>query len=160
MLENRQFPSSGYNPRAVTDAAMARKRMVAQKRYIKWLNKNAPDVLNRALKKADISRADLGMGLNGLGQTQDDKAWYEKVVDFVEPLASGWAAIEQQKTLVEINKERAKQGLDPINTPTLKVQGEAGPQTRAAMQQSVKDAAAQYIPYLIGGGILLFLLKK
>jgi len=146
----RPFPSSGHNPRSVVTATFDRRTKAAKKRFIQWLNKNHPDLLNRAIRDADVPRDQLG--LNGFGQG-DDRPWYDRILDATEKLVPIWAGIEQQKELIKINERRAKQGLDPINQAQFEV--EAGEATRKEIGQSVKAGLGQYkIPIYIGLGLL------
>ena len=143
----------GVRPIGVTDASALR----AKKAFVRWLNRHHPKLLKAALDESNITRKQVG--LSGLGQTTDSStAWYDTVLNKLPSLITGYAAFQQQKSLIDLNKKRAEQGLPPLqNAPTINVQGEAGPQTRAALQSSIKEAAGQYIPY-IAGGLGLFLL--
>jgi hypothetical protein len=162
MLQNidPDFPSSGYNPKSLTVSANARRISRAKKKYLRWLNRKHPDVLKRALERADVTKAQIG--LSGLGQNNgEEKAWYDNVLDYVPTALQTWGAYEQQKQLIELNKERAEQGMPPLEEPpaTIKVEGEAGPETRQSIERGIQGAMGQYIPFVVGG-IALFLLMN
>lgn len=164
MLMEKQFPTSGNNPQSLTVAALARKITSAKKKYIRWLNRNHPKILRRALDEAGLSRSDVGLsGLSqagnpaGPGSTSttsngEDKAWYDRLLDYVPNAVQAYGAYEQQKALIELNEERAKQGQPPLNNmPAIRVEGEAGPETRQAMQAGIQNALGQYTPYILAG---------
>lgn len=162
MLQSIQFPSSGYNPQAVTTRPWKKKRMRAKRAYLRWLNRNHPKLLRELLDRANVSKSDVG--LSGMGQanpagpgqetttSNDQEAWYDKLLNLVPTAVATYGAFEQQKELIKINERRAKQGLPPLEqAPTIKVQGEAGPETRRAVQEGITAAAGQYIPYILLG---------
>lgn len=158
MRFNPEFPSSGYNPRSVGLTAWNAKTARSKKQFIQWLNKNHPDLLSRAIRAANLQRSDLQ--LNGFGNVgdADDTPWYDRIMNAAEKIVPVWAGYEQQKRMIELNEKRAKQGLPPMQEPpTIRIQGEAGPETRHAVQAGIKEAAGQYMPLLIGGGVLLYL---
>lgn len=172
------MPSSGYNPRSITSTALTRKKARAKKKFLKWLNRNHPDVLKRALDRAGLSKSQVG--LSGLGQdsimpmpsggttdttstttTDDDAPWYEKAFNMVGAAAETYLGYEQQKELIKINQQRAEQGLPPLDQPpSIVVQGEAGPETRRAVQEGIMGAAGQYVPLVLGGLVLFVLMQK
>ena len=166
----RPNPTSGHNPQSLSISAVSRKLARAKKQYIRWLNKNHPKILRRALDEAGMSRKDVG--LSGFGQygqqagqestssSSDDKAWYDKLLDYVPTAVQAYGAYEQQKNLIELNEKRAKQGLPPLNQPpAIKVEGEAGPETRKAVQEGIIGATQQYVPLVLGGLVLWVLMK-
>jgi len=151
----------GVQPIGVTKASALRNK----KKFIRWLNQNHPKLLKDALDKANATRADVGLsGMNAASSgnsTDSQSSWYDKILNALPSVVSGYTAIKQQQQLIELNKKRAQQGLPPLNNPpAINVQGEAGPKTRAALQQSIKDAASQYVPYVAAGIGLIFLLNS
>ena len=147
----------GVQPIAQTQA----KALLAKKKFVQWMNKNHPALLRDAIKHAHGTPADVGLsGLGASNSTATQTSWYDKILNALPAVVSGYTAVKQQKQLIELNKKRAEQGLQPLqNPPAIKVSGEAGPQTRAALQQSIKQAAAQYIPWVAGGLGLLLLMQ-
>lgn len=167
LIEKRSFPTSGHDPRSLSVTALAKKITKAKKRYIRWLNQHYPDVLRRALDEVGLSRKQVG--LSGMGQAanpagpgqtstdsgSEDKAWYDQLLDYVPQAVQAYGSYKQQEELIELNRQRAQQGLEPLNQPpAIKVEGEAGPETRRAVQAGIQGAAAQYIPWVAGGLIL------
>lgn len=154
------MPSSGYNPRSITVTALTRKKARSKKKFLKWLNRNHPDVLKRALDRAGLSKSQVG--LSGLGQNEsNDTPWYDKVFNMVGSAAESYLGYEQQKELIKLNQERAEQGLPPLDQPpAIRVEGEAGPETRKAVQEGIMGAASQYVPLVLGGLVLFVLMQQ
>ena len=100
--------------------------------------------------------------LSGLGQdwwetttpapttTADENgAWYSDILDFAKEAVPAYLAYDAQKDLMDLNMERAKTGLDPIDpgltAPQIRVVHDLPPETR-----SILDS------FKMGGGILMW----
>lgn len=125
----------------------------AQKAYFAWLAQNNPNVLRAAIKEAKKKGAIEPFGFSaaphpwsfGFGQSnggeamatamskpagESEKAWYETLLDTVTETAGKILPIyyqsKAQKELIELNADRAKQGLPPIDSsqvaPTIRTQ--------------------------------------
>lgn len=88
------------------------------KQFLEWARKNAPGFY-----------AELGKRVSGLGETQDSTPWYDKIINAASNLATAYYQNKTQQEIIEMQLERAKQGLPPIQAdqyaaPPVRVQHE------------------------------------
>jgi len=107
-----------------------------------------------------------GYGAGGLGQlgqgdwweasvsttptTADENgAWYSDILDFAKEAVPAYLAYDAQKDLMDLNMERAQQGLDPIDpgltAPQIRVVHDLPPETRGIIDQ-----------FKMGGNVLMW----
>lgn len=81
--------------------------------------------------------------------TTTEKPWYMEALDFAKEAVPAYLAYDAQKDLMDLNMERAKQGLDPIDpgltAPQVTLQHQLPPETRGLIDQMK-----------MGGNILLW----
>jgi hypothetical protein len=81
--------------------------------------------------------------------TTEERPWYLEALDFAKEAVPAYLAYDAQKDLMDLNMERAKQGLDPIDpgltAPQVTLQHQLPPETRGLIDQMK-----------MGGNILLW----
>jgi len=110
---------------------MASKKVKAYTSFVRYVRTNYPSLYSAAVAKN--SRIIGGTrGLNGLGITVDEmlveqnafaepktEQWYESILgsltDTIKNLAPAYVGVQQAKTCIDINAQRAKAGLSPLN---------------------------------------------
>lgn len=109
-----------------------------------------------------------GQYLSGLGQidpfggvgtpttTTDDssgEAWYTSVLNFAKEAVPAYLAYDAQKDIMDLNMERARQGLDPIDpgvvAPQIKVVHDFPPE----VQDTIRDFKMGGMNILLWGGL-------
>ena len=76
--------------------------------------------------------------------------WYQSLIDNVAKLGTSYLSIEQQKQLNELNIQRAKQGLAPLDTS----------QYQTGVQVGLSSTTQQTLLYVAGGVGLVILLSS
>lgn len=115
---------------------MASKKVKAQTQFIRYVRANYPSLYSAAVaQNARIiggTRGVVTRGLRGLGATVEEMLaaqdafaepktaqWYESILgsltDTIKNLAPAYVGVQQAKTCIDINAQRAKAGLSPLN---------------------------------------------
>lgn len=143
----------------------------ATKEFLGWLSKYSPQLYGAVMQQVPEAASAISTPahMEGLGQdplvvpaTQAGAAptvavpWYEKVFDVVGSAATSYLQYKAQKDVLDVQKERAKQGLSPIRSdmfaPTIRHQLDIPYEFRqAAMGTGTLVALAA------GAGLLLWL---
>lgn len=137
----------------------------AKKQFIKWVKDNDPFLFEIAKKRYQIEQ---GQNLNGLMDTVT--GIFNSVADTVKNVAPSIIQFKSQKKILDLQLERAKQGLPPIDaaayTPTVKVAAEITPENEAAAKriavETAKTAAQGMQKYMLMGiaGVLVYVLAR
>lgn len=152
---------NGKNPAVQVQAA---------KDFLGWLSTYSPEVYAVVVEEVPEAAAQMSVTphMQGLGQdptvaqtTPSAPAavpWWEKVLDIAGSVGSQYLQYEAQKDVLEIQKERAKQGLAPITSdvyaPTIRHQVDIPPEFKSAAVGTGTLLA------LGGGALLLFMLMR
>jgi len=129
-----------------------------RKSFLQWTKKKFPKLYQRALLDVQSKK--------GLGESDSNgfTDFFGNIFSSLKDLAPSVLQFKQQKSLMKMQLERAKQGLPPANvadyTPTFKAQVDLAPSTRRAV---ITGATDMMKPILIGGAALaafLILRKK
>ena len=145
---------TGRSRRAPTAAERARNKQ----RFVQWMKKNEPRLYAIAKQKAGNPPA-------GLGQ-DDSPGWFERFTNTVTQLAPSYLQYKAQKEVLDLQLQRAQQGLAPLDTSEIapSVQVSLDPsQTRQALAQGaarVGDVLSS--PWVLGAaavGVFLILRK-
>ena len=133
----------------------------ATMRFLSWLRKFSPEMhasvmerlggreapangpLNRLSNSWDLAglgaESPLIVGTTTTTSTTTDKPWYMEALDFAKQAVPAYLAYDAQKDLMDLNMERAKQGLDPIDpglvAPQVTMQHQLPPETRGLIDQ-------------------------
>ena len=160
-----------------------------QMMFLTWVNENYPDlyqaVLNRVASQQVASQhvarriarrnkrrvAQRVAARNGLGQTVGppaaeivDTSWWAKAAGAFTALGTTYLGLKNQRDVLKINLERAKQGLPPISNedltaPIVQTRVDLSPEV---MQQLTAGAGLQINKVLMfaGVGLLAFMLMR
>jgi len=83
-----------------------------------------------------------------------------KFTDTISDIAPKYAEYKTQRSIAKMQMDRARKGLEPIDTaklsPTIRIQPELPPEMVSAGKSYMKIA----VPIVLGIGLLLFLRKK
>ena len=118
--------------------------------YVQWVQKTYPNLYRAAIRQVGPPPA------GGLGDVATTNVsftdWLSNMGNTLVDLAPQYLQYQMQQDLMEMQLQRAQQGLPPANvadySPVLRV--EAGPET----QQAITTGIGQYVaPMLIVGGI-------
>lgn len=149
----------------------------AKIQFAAWLKQTYPTLYKRAATAADkalaarteamekvtIKKAN-GKTLSGLGQaeTEAKKSWFGNFLDSAVSLGSAYLSLKNQQDQLQINAQRAAQGLPPIDiagAPVLRTQVELPPET---VDKITAGAGLQVNKILLfaGIGIAAYMLLK
>lgn len=123
----------------------------ARKQFLNWLAKTRPDFMRAVIRAAKRNGAIEPFGFGQDEETEEDKAWWETLIDTAGQLATQYYQVQSQRDIIKMNAERAKQGLPPIDT------SDVAP--RVGVDVAI-DWEQLKVPLLIGGGLLAFALLK
>jgi len=138
-----------------------------QQRFVQMIKRTHPRLY--AIAKARIGEPPAGMG--GLGQektvaTADSGTWFSRLTDTLSTLAPSYLQYKSQKELLEIQLERAQQGLPPLETtqyaPAVQI-GLDPAQTRAAISEAgaaAGDFLRQPMVLAAGAGLVLLVMMR
>lgn len=147
------------------------RKVQATKSFLGWLSRYSPETYAALLEQVPeaahaISEPPfIGLGQNPTvvpalqtGTAPVEVPWWEKAIDIVGGVATQYLQYSAQKDVLEIQKERAKQGLPPITSdvyaPTIRHQVD--------IPQEFKQAAmgTGTLLALGGGALLLFMMMN
>lgn len=108
------------------------RRQESRRAFLEMLRVRRPEIYQRVIERA--SRAQ-GRGLSGLGETAvtvDNQSWWDKLIAGIQQLAPTYAQYQLSKDLYDLNMQRAKQGLPPVDASAVSPQMNVGlsPETR------------------------------
>lgn len=107
------------------------KKIIAQKKFLKYVHDNHPNLFKETLRRMSKRRANNGMA--GLGITVEEMiaeqnafaepasngiSWeniFSTFTDSLQTIIPAYVSLEQGKNCIEVNTERAKAGLAPID---------------------------------------------
>ncbi len=140
--------------------ANAERKTRATMQFVSWLRKFHPEMHAAVMQRMGGREAppngalnQLGEAWNMLGQidpfggvgvpttttTDTDKPWYTDILDFAKEAVPAYLAYDAQKDLMDLNMERARQGLPPIDpgltAPQVTLQHQLPPETRGLIDQ-------------------------
>ena len=141
----------------------------AQKQFAVWLKRNDPFLYRVAEKRYALLKKRGGQ-LNGIGDLFN-KDFFSTIADTVKTVAPSIFQIQSQKKILDVQLERAKQGLPPLQTadfaPTVKVAAEITPEMEAAAGRIATQSVREAMPAMekwfflaIGVGAYLMLKRK
>jgi hypothetical protein len=146
-----------------------RSRVVAQKRFIRWMKHNEPFLYRVGLRRMQLQKH------NSLSATEPEKSgfsWsglFTNLVDTVKSVAPTYLQAKQQKRIIDMQMKRAEQGLPPADvqayTPAIRIAPEITPDTQRVITQVAKDSISSGTRnmLLLGGlglGALVLLKRK
>jgi len=92
-------------------------------------------------------------------EAAQEKSLWQKILDGAITLGTGLVGLKQQEKLLELNIERAKQGLPPLDTadaaPVIKTEVAIDPATAAALASNVGAALNKNMLMLAGAALLI-----
>ena len=143
-------------------------KQLARIQFADWLAENHPDIYSQAISTMDQATAQLGQW-NLFSDTQstqtatpkvETKSGWETFADTVSKLGTAYLGYRQQKELIDINVERAKQGMPPIDAaqmaPVVRTQIGIDPETASRIASSAGEK--MNVGLLAIGGIALLAL--
>ena len=158
---------------AAFNARLARNPRV---QFANWLSKKFPQVYADAAAKAEQRKNELlakAAGVTGGGQlgqfdlvgppapTTADKSIWEKFLDGAITAGTAYLTLQQQKELLQMNIERAKQGLAPIDpsiaAPIVKTQVDIDPQLAKDLTSNIGAGISKTL-LIVGGAVIALLL--
>jgi hypothetical protein len=147
-------------------------RQLARAQFLTWLKQRHPDVFRHALNVAETAKAHFAAqsgnpaALSGLGYTMsadgtavaEPKSWWSSLAEGITQAGTAYLAYKGQKAAIDLNLQRAQQGLPPIDAtrytaPTVRTQVDVSPEIMARLREGGMNTAL-----LIGGGILAAIL--
>lgn len=146
-----------------TDTRGLSKQVLAQAQFLTWMQNKHPDLYAAAINEASNGR------LSGMGQmgppspTVEPVPAYTSIVDKIVALGSGYLTYTMQKKIINMNIERAKMGLPPIDiaaagaAPVVQTEVNISPAMIASLKESL-GGGMQQIGLLIAVGLGAFLL--
>lgn len=142
-------------------------KVQATKAFLGWLSRYSPETYAAVLEQVPeaghaVSEPPFLMGL-GQDPTVTPTVpatvpWWEKAIDIVGGVATQYLQYEAQKDVLDIQKERAKRGLEPITSdvyaPTIRHQVDIPKEFKQAAMGTGTLIA------LGGGALLLFMMMN
>lgn len=141
----------------------------SKRQFVAWIKRHDPFLYKIAEKRhAMLKRR--GGSLAGVSDFLN-KDFFSTIADTVKTVAPSIFQIQSQKKILDVQLERAKQGLPPLQaadySPTIKVAAEITPETEAAAARIAVQSVREVMPSMerwffvaIGVGAYLMLKKK
>jgi hypothetical protein len=141
-------------------------KALARAQFLTWLKGWNRGLFEQAVTNAEdwrtseAARQGKPATISGLGQTTDASgntttaptSWWQQIASAVTSLGTAYVGYESQKATLDLNLQRAQQGLPPISTatmaPTVTTQVDLSPQILARLQDTTTKA-------LLYGGIAI-----
>jgi hypothetical protein len=141
----------------------------AKKQFAVWLKRNDPFLYRVAEKRFNLIKRRSGQLSGPLDFLNKD--FFSTIADTVKTVAPSIFQIQSQKKILDVQLERARQGLPPLQTseyaPTIKVAAEITPEMEAAANRVAVQSVREAMPSMerwffvaIGVGAYLMLKKK
>lgn len=151
---------------------------LARAQFLTWLKQREPVVFRQALQHAETAKAHFvaqsgnPAALSGLGLTTtkeggavvESKNWWQSLAEGITQAGTAYLAYKGQKAAIDLNLQRAQQGLPPIDVsrytaPTVRTQVDVSPEILARLREGGTNtlllvggiAAALLLPRLLGG---------
>lgn len=135
----------------------------SQQEFINWVRQNQPFIFEIAKERANLLD-------QGLGNISDNvTGFFNNLVDTVKNVAPQYINFRQQKKLLDIQINRAKNNLPPLDadkfTPAIKIAPVITPETAEQAKEIARKSIAESFNanklMLFGGGaLLLFMLPR
>lgn len=138
-----------------------------QQRFVQMIRKTHPRLY--AIAKARVGEPPTGAGLGQItknGTTETASSWFSRLTDTLTTLAPTYLQYKSQKELLEIQLQRAQEGLPPLETsqyaPAVQI-GLDPEQTREAIAAAGAQAGEflrQPMVLAAGAGLLLLVMMR
>lgn len=166
-------PYVGQGPLGAVDDLTPKE--LARAQFLTWLKQRHPEIFLHALQVAERAKASFARqsgnpaALSGVGLTETEsgaavtepKTWWSSLAEGITQAGTAYLAYKGQKANIELNMQRASQGLAPIDysrytAPTLRTQVDVSPEILARLREGGTNTL------LLVGGIAaaFFLLPK
>ncbi len=142
-----------------TDTRGLSKQVLAQAQFLTWMQNKHPDLYAAAINAASNGR------LSGMGIAEGEPAptSFSSIIDKITTLGGSYLTYTMQKKIINMNIERAKIGLPPIDiaaagaAPVIQTEVNISPAMIASLKESL-GGGMQQIGLLIAVGLGAFLL--
>lgn len=186
------YPSQSSPWSTVRPVAVAQ-RVAAKREFVEWLNRENPKLVAKAKQIAkrtlsgglgastliprfsqdmNVRRAAMSQGLGQatpsimgptIPQEQAEEGWLDKLIGAATTIAPAYLQFQQQKEILDMQLERAKQGLPPLETaymaPTVRIQTELSPEALRTARTGIAEGMGKLaFPLLLAVGA--FMLTK
>jgi len=139
-----------------------------QQRFVQMIKRTHPRLY--AIAKARVGEPPTGSGLGQITKTatttETSSSWFSRLTDTLSTLAPSYLQYKSQKELLEIQLQRAQEGLPPLETsqyaPAVQI-GLDPEQTREAIAAAGAQAGEflrQPMVLAAGAGILLLVMMR
>jgi hypothetical protein len=171
-------PYTGQGPLGAVGDELTPKEL-ARAQFLTWLKETHPTVFRAALEHAETAKAHFAAqtgnpgALSGLGWTMgadgtavaEPKSWWSSLAEGITQAGTAYLAYKGQKANIELNLQRAQQGLPPVDysrytAPTVRTQVDVSPEILARLREGGMNtmlliggvlAAVLVLPKLLGG---------
>ena len=171
-MDSDTFAPYGAGPLGELDL---NRTQLARAQFLTWLKRTSPMTFQHALKVAETAKSHFvaqsgnPRALSGLGENTDGtvstKTWWQSLAEGITQAGTAYLAYKGQKANIDLNLQRAQQGLPPIDysrytAPTVRTQVDVSPEILARLREGGTNtlllvggiaAAALLLPRLLGG---------
>ncbi len=189
-----RYPSQSSPWSTVKPVAVAQ-RVAAKREFVEWLDKQNPELVAKAQEIArrevktglglspriyrysqdmNVRRAAMEQGLGQttppivgptIPQEQAEEGWLDKLIGAATTIAPAYLQFQQQKEILDMQLERAKQGLPPLETaymaPTVRIQTELSPEAARTAREGIAAGLGNLaLPILLVGGVMLLTMGR
>ncbi len=98
-------------------------------------------------------------------EEQAEEGWLDKLIGAATTIAPAYLQFQQQKEILDMQLERAKQGLPPLETaymaPTVRIQTELSPEAARTAREGIAAGLGNLaLPILLVGGVMLLTMGR
>lgn len=146
------------------------KAEAARMQFVTWLKNTHPELYAEAVKRTEAWREKMAAAsgrpatIEGLNETTgESQSWWEKLTETVTTLGTSYLSYKNQQDAIEINLERAQQGLPPIDmsqsAPVVRTQIDVTPEIAERLRQTSGEVMKKTL-LIAGAGLAAVLLLR
>ncbi len=145
-------------------AWMAKAEQIAKREIVKQSRLGLTPLIPRYSQDMNVRTATMGQATPPtVAEEKAEESWLDKLVGAAKDIAPAFIQFKQQKEILDMQVERAKQGLPPLEAayiaPTVRIQTELSPEMMTTARAGITEGLQKLaIPLLLVGGVALVMM--
>ncbi len=179
------YPRQG-SPWSVVKTLDINARLKAKRELVEWMERQNPEWMEKAkqiaAREVGLGRTtyiprfdqDLNVRAAVMGQAtppitpaeaEAESSWLDKLVGAAKDIAPAFIQFKQQKEILDMQVERARQGLPPLEAayiaPTVRIQTELSPEMMTTARAGITEGLQKLaVPLFLVGGLAVFMMTR
>ncbi len=145
----------------------AKAEQIAKRELVKQSRLGLTPLIPRYSQDMNVRAATMGQATPPINPTvaeeKAEESWLDKLVGAAKDIAPAFIQFKQQKEILDMQVERAKQGLPPLEAayiaPTVRIQTELSPEMMTTARAGITEGLQKLaIPLMLVGGVALVMM--